>query len=66
MSNLHEAFMESVILQAFLAVIFSGTVCYLYATGQDVPEALMGLVGLILGFYFRSKAGAEVRKNIGQ
>ena len=65
MAKFWELFAESVILQALLALMFGGTVCYLYIVGRDVPEALAGLLGLIIGFYFRSKASVEVKKGLG-
>ena len=62
MKNLHEAFMESVVLQGILAIMVVGTLCYMYATGQEVPDGLVGLAGIAVGFYFRTKAVFEGRK----
>jgi len=64
MNRLADAFMESTVLQATLALMFGGTICYMYLIGMDVPESLAGFLGAIIGFYFRSKAGAEVRKTL--
>jgi len=64
MSKFWDALMESVVLQAILALMFGGTICYMYLVGMEVPESLTALLGLIIGFYFRSKAGVEVRKQI--
>jgi len=36
----------------------------MYVQTGDAPESLVGLLGLILGFYFRTKAGVEVRRNL--
>ncbi len=64
MERLHEAFMESTIVQAGMAFMLTGTVCYMYVKQLDVPESLCLLLGAIAGFYFRSTAEAEVRKRI--
>jgi len=47
---------ESVIVQALITLGLVATVCYLVATGQDVPEILSTSLTLVLGFYFGSKA----------
>lgn len=64
MKNLHEAFMESAVMQGLLAVMLVGSTCYMYITGQEVPDALIGLSGLAIGFYFRTKGEAEGRKSV--
>jgi len=46
---------ESVILQALITVVLIGTICYLYITGKDVPQPLVDMTLLILGYYFGSK-----------
>ncbi len=66
MERLHEAFMSSTIVQAGIAFMLTGTVCWMYAKGMDVPESLALLLGAIAGFYFRSKAGAEIRAQIAK
>ena len=56
MAKFWELFAESVILQAILAIMFGGTVCYMYLTGVDVPDTLIALLSAIVGFYFGGKA----------
>jgi len=46
---------ESVILQALITVVLIGTICYLYITGREVPQPLVDMALLILGYYFGSK-----------
>lgn len=65
MSKFWELFEQSVIIQALLALIMVSVVCYLYVTHQEVPEALVNFVALILGFYFGSKTQSAVRKGRG-
>jgi len=64
MGKFWELFAESVILQAVLAIMFGGTVCYMYVTSMEVPETLVALLGLIIGFYFGGKTQVEARKMI--
>lgn len=47
---------QSVLVQAALTLIIWVVIGYLYATGQVVPEALLGAGTTILGFYFGSKS----------
>ena len=62
MDKLVELFKESVIMQSLLALMFGGTVCYMYLTQQPVPGELLALLGAIVGFYFGAKVGVEARK----
>ena len=50
------------ILQALLALMFGGTVCYMYLTGMEVPDTLIALLSAIVGFYFGGKTQVEARK----
>ena len=40
-------------IRAAIAILLVGTVCLMYATGMEVPEAMIGLAGVAIGFYFR-------------
>ncbi|GAI88227.1 unnamed protein product, partial [marine sediment metagenome] len=55
MTKFWELFRSSVVLQFTLALMFGATVCYLYATGQVVPEGATTALMLILGFVFGQK-----------
>lgn len=58
---------RSVIFQGVLVVMVGGTVCYLYATGQDVPRELQLIFAVIIGFFFGGKpAAAAHRQRVGQ
>jgi len=46
---------ESVIVQAVITLLVVGAVIYLSVTGQEVPELLSNITGLVVGFYFGSK-----------
>jgi hypothetical protein len=51
----------SAVLQAILTIMVWGVICYLYATGQAVPDALLSAGSIILGYYFHT-ATAEALK----
>jgi len=66
MSKFWELFAESVILQAILAIMFGGTVCYMYLTGMEVPDTLIALLSAIVGFYFGGKTQIAAAKKVGR
>lgn len=47
---------ESVIVQALVTISLIMAVIYLVVTGQEVPDALLNLSLIALGYYFGSKA----------
>lgn len=53
---------ESVIVQGVVTVLFVGTTCYLYAAGQPVPDSLLGLDGVAVGFFFGAKTQQALSK----
>jgi len=62
MSKFWDLLRESVILQALIALILVGVICYLYIVGKDVPEALTQALFVILGFYFGAKSAEYLRR----
>ena len=66
MSKFWELFAESVILQALLALMFGGTVCYMYLAGMEVPDTLIALLSAIVGFYFGGKTQIAAAKKAGK
>lgn len=46
---------QSVIVQGLVTLAFTGTVCYLYVTGQEIPESLIYFVSGVMGFFFGAK-----------
>lgn len=46
---------ESTIFQGFITLAFVGTTCYLWATGQPVPQELWTANTIVLGFFFGAK-----------
>jgi len=45
-------------IQGLLALILVCVTSYLYVTGQPVPDSLISLASMALGFYFRSATSA--------
>lgn len=52
---------ESTLVQASIALVMIGTACYLYLVGRDVPETLVNLIALVLGFYFGTKTQQQAQ-----
>lgn len=48
-------FNESTIIQGVVTLVFTGVISYLYVVRGDVPESLINLLAIILGFWFGSK-----------
>jgi len=46
---------ESTLIQGLITLAFVGTACYLWATGQAVPQELWTANGVVLGFFFGAK-----------
>lgn len=55
---------QSVIVQAIITLIIVSTIAYLYIIGRPVPNDLINLVVLILGFYFGSKSQQRVDRSV--
>lgn len=53
---------QSVLVQGTIALMLVATVCYQIATGQDVPDLLVAMVSVVLGFYFGQKAQQQANK----
>lgn len=60
MSKFWEYFGQSLILQGLLTVMVMGTICYLYLTTGDCPTALMGVGGVIVGYFFKAKGRVQI------
>ena len=64
MSTFYLLMKQSVIVQALITLIIVSTISYLYIVGRNVPNDLINIVVLILGFYFGSKSQQRVEKDI--
>lgn len=62
MQKFWELVKSSTIVQGLVTLALIGTACYLYATGQDVPNSLLQLNGLAMGFFFGAKAQQATSK----
>ena len=49
------------VLQAVLTIMIWAVICYLYATGQAVPDTLLSAGSIILGYYFHTAAQEALR-----
>ena len=46
---------ESVLVSGLVALMMVVVACYLWVTGQEVPEPLFILLGTIIGFFYGAK-----------
>lgn len=64
--NIMEKFLdlvrESVIVQGLITLSLVITVCYMWASGKTIPPDLLGLLTLVIGFYFGSKVQSVINK----
>lgn len=54
-ADVYELFRSSTLIQGTMALGCTFTIAYLYLTGKVVPDSLVGIVMLILGYYFGTK-----------
>ncbi len=55
--SLKQMFVESTVVQGLVTLVLVSTVCYQAIIGQDISEVVAGSLGIVMGFWFRSKAG---------
>ena len=51
---------KSTLVSGIIALALVGTCCYLWATGQPVPDLLASVLSVVIGFFF----GAKTQKAI--
>jgi len=51
---------ESVLTTGVIALLFCGTACYMFATGQEVPGVLQNFVFITLAFFFGVKRAKRI------
>jgi len=56
MEKFWDLFQQSVIVQSLVTLVLVGTLCYMFATGQAIPDLLGQVTLLVIGFWFGSKA----------
>jgi len=62
MSTLVRLLEESVLVQGCITLVTVSTLCYMYLTNQPVPQELVTIVMLVLGYYFGNKVSYQARK----
>jgi hypothetical protein len=48
-------------MRFFLALMLTGVFCYLLVTGREVPDFLIGIMGMVVGVYFRDASSAMIQ-----
>ncbi len=61
-STIVELLRESTLIQATMALGCTATMGYLYLTNRPVPDTLLSLVMVIIGYYFGSKSQARLMR----
>lgn len=68
MANMKETFVDllksSTLIQGTIALVATGTVAYLYIVGRPVPDTLVSLTMLIVGYYFGGKTQQAIEKGV--
>ncbi len=64
MTVLIELLRSSVIIQGLVTFVVVVSTCYLYINQVPVPDALAGMVGVILGFYFGNKVNYQTSEAV--
>lgn len=54
--SLKTMFIESTVVQGLVTLVLLCVISYQVLVGEEVPEFFAGLLGLTMGFWFRSKA----------
>jgi hypothetical protein len=62
MSRFWDLVKDSTIVQGLITLAVVLTTCYLWVSGQPVPQELWTANGIILGFFFGAKATQIVRR----
>jgi len=56
-TNFWQLLKESTIMQAILSLVVVGAYVYMLIAGVPVSDAFVGIVGLVIGFFFGGKLG---------
>lgn len=53
---------KNVLASSIIAAGLVGTSCYMWATGQTVPDTLAGALALVLGYFLGAKVEHAARR----
>lgn len=62
MTKFWELLAGSVIIQSVVTLICIGTVAYMTIVGREVPQIMINITLLIVGFWFGSKSTHDTRQ----
>jgi hypothetical protein len=63
MVALLERIVSNIAVQDVIALFFTGVVGFLWLTGQEVPEGLLNVTLIIIGFFFGDKNAQRATAN---
>lgn len=55
MDKIIDLIKSSTVVQGLVTLAFVGTSCYLWSTGQEVPDTLLQMDTFAVGFFFGAK-----------
>lgn len=64
MDKFWELLAKSTIFQGLITLLLLVTMCYLWATGQEVPDGLIQSSTLVLGFFFGAKVQNQIQSRV--
>lgn len=62
MNTFWELFKQSVIVQATITLILTIVLGYMFVTKTPIPDTLLSLYGVVIGYYFGSKTQAYLSR----
>lgn len=65
MSEFWQQFEKSIIVTSTIALVLVATACYLWATGEALPDGMVTCLGLVLGFFFGVKTESKLAAKRG-
>lgn len=63
MDRFWNLFEKSIIVQSIITLMLMGSVTFMYVTRSDVPDNLVNMTLLVLGFWFGTKIQGNVNSN---
>lgn len=58
--SFYQLLRDSVLVQATVTLMLIGTILYMYVVQEPVPDDLMSITMLVVGFWFGSKSQAGI------
>jgi hypothetical protein len=60
--KLYDLIIRGVLIQGLITLVLIGTIVYLAVTGQDIPDVLINLTAIAVGFYLGGESTARITR----